>query len=105
MSIISRRLAHGLYCQVPRNLLSPSPFSLDRLLAILHALLPKTLATNAQILAQIATLTSLRLLSRPGNSNLDALDPGSRFKVNCSWEYVASLGRSVGLEVRDYLIT
>jgi origin recognition complex subunit 5 len=94
-----------LLYQIPRNLLSPSPFSLDRLLAIFHAILPKALASNRQILAQIATLTSLRLLSRPGSSNLDTLDPGSRFKVNCSWEYVASLGRSVGLEVRDYLVT
>jgi origin recognition complex subunit 5 len=91
--------------QISRHLLSPSPFSLDRLLAILHSLLPRTLSSNAQILAQIATLTSLRLLIRPGSANIDTLDPASRFKVNCSWEYVASLGRSVGLEVRDYLAT
>jgi origin recognition complex subunit 5 len=91
--------------KIPRNLLNPSPFPLDRLLAIVHSLLPRKLPQNAQILAQIATLMSLRLLVKQGATNSDTLDPSIRFKVNCSWEYVASIGRSVGLEVRDYLAT
>jgi origin recognition complex subunit 5 len=89
--------------QIPRRLLKPAPFPLDRLLAIVHSLVPQPMQQTNLIYAQIATLTSLRLLQRTGSTNADPLDPGSKLRVNCSWEFVASLGRSVGLEMRDYL--
>ena len=91
--------------QVPRHLLNPSPFSLDRLLAILHSILPHSIVQTGHIASQIATLTSLRLLTKTGGASADLLDPTARFRVNCTWEYVSSLGRSVGFEMRDYLAT
>ncbi|KAF2671896.1 origin recognition complex subunit Orc5 [Microthyrium microscopicum] len=91
--------------KIPRHLLNPSPFSLDRMLAILQSILIHPVAQTGQISAQIATLTSLRLLLRTGAGTADLLDPATRFRVNCSWEYVSSLGRSVGIELRDYLAT
>lgn len=87
--------------KIPRNLLAPSPFPLERLLAVTHALMPHSMPQTADILAQIATLVSLRLLLRSGAG--DALDPSVRWKVNVGWDLVASLGRSVGLEVRDFV--
>jgi origin recognition complex subunit 5 len=84
--------------------LKPAPFPLDRLLAIVHSLVPQPMQQTNLIYAQIATLTSLRLLQRTGSANADPLDPGSKLRVNCSWEFVARLGRSVGLEMRDYLV-
>lgn len=92
-----------LISQIPRRLLKPAPFPLDRLLAIVHSLMPQPMQQTNLIYAQIATLTSLRLLQRTGSANADPLDPASKLRVNCSWEFVASLGRSVGLEMRDFL--
>jgi origin recognition complex subunit 5 len=56
---------------------------------------------NVDVFTQIATLSSLRLLLRAGTTVTDALDPGCKWRVNCGWEYIATLGRSVGLEMRD----
>lgn len=89
--------------KIPRSMLAASPFSLDRLLAILRAILPHNLPQNANALTQVSTLASLRLLSRASAASVDVLDASCRWRVNCSWDYVAALGRSVGLEIRDYL--
>src|SRR5579871_3276527 len=89
--------------KIPRNLLAPTPFPLDRLLAILHALLPHPMQQNVDIFTQIATLSSLRLLLKAGTAGTDTLDPGCKWRINCGWEYIATLGRSVGIEMRDYV--
>jgi origin recognition complex subunit 5 len=89
--------------KIPRSMLAPSPIPLDRLLAILHAILPHSLPQNADILTQLATLSSLRLLQRAGTAGTDVLDPSCKWRVNCGWDYVVGLGRSIGLEMRDYL--
>ncbi|KAF2840433.1 hypothetical protein M501DRAFT_931393 [Patellaria atrata CBS 101060] len=90
--------------KIPRHLLHPSPFPLDRLLAILHAILPHPLPHTADIDTQIATLASLRLLLRAGSGGgVDVLDAASRWRVNVSWEYVATVGRGLGFEVEEYL--
>ncbi|KAF2427180.1 hypothetical protein EJ08DRAFT_593322 [Tothia fuscella] len=89
--------------KIPRSLLAPSPIPLDRLLAVLHSILPHSLPQNADILTQLATLSSLRLLQRAGVAGSDVLDPACKWRVNCGWDYVVALGRSIGLEMRDYL--
>jgi origin recognition complex subunit 5 len=89
--------------RISRSMLAPSPFSVDRMLAILHAIVPYKLPQSADLLAQIATLASLRLLVRAGAASAGAIDAGSRWRVNCGWEFVAGLARSVGFEIRDYL--
>lgn len=89
--------------KIPRSMLAASPFSLDRLLAILRAILPHSMPQNGDILTQISTLASLRLLSRASAAGVDVLDASCRWRANCGWDYVAALGRSIGLEMRDYL--
>lgn len=89
--------------KIPRHLLAPSPFPLDRLLAIFHAILPHSVTPTADIYTQIATLSSIRLLVRAGAAGADVLDPGCKWRVNFGWDYVASLGRSVGFEIAEYL--
>jgi len=88
--------------RIPRNLLTPSPFSLDRLIAIVQALLPHQMAPTADVLTQVATLSNLRLLLRAGPA-ADPLDAGCKWRINCGWEYVTSLGRTVGLDMRDWI--
>ena len=89
--------------KIPRNLLHPSAFSLDRLLAILHAIVPHSVPQNADIYTQIATLASLRLLSRAGPPAADLMDSSTKWRVGVGWDIVNSLARSVGLEMADYL--
>jgi origin recognition complex subunit 5 len=89
--------------KIPRSMLAPSPIPLDRLLAILHAILPHSPPQNADLLTQLATLSSLRLLLRAGTAGTDVLDPSCKWRVNCGWDFVVGLGRSIGLEMRDYL--
>jgi origin recognition complex subunit 5 len=91
--------------KIPRHLLTPSPFPLDRLLAIFRGLIDGTVPQVADILAQVSTLASMRLLVRVGAvGSADVLDTGARWRVNFGWEFVRSLGREVGLEVGEYLV-
>jgi origin recognition complex subunit 5 len=93
------------YRRIPRHLLTPSPFTLDRLLAIFRSLLDAPVPQLADLTTQIATLTSMRLLVRAGGAGAnDMLEPGAKWRVNFQWEWVRSLGRSVNLEVGDYLV-
>ncbi|KAF2627071.1 hypothetical protein BU25DRAFT_368730, partial [Macroventuria anomochaeta] len=52
--------------RVPRHLLTPSPFTLDRLFAIFRALLVDGVPQTADLYTSVATLTSLKLLVRTG---------------------------------------
>lgn len=90
--------------RIPRSMLAPSPFPLDRMLAILHAITPHTVSQNADILAQVKTLESLRLLVRAGASTVsDTIDGASRWRINCGWDFIANLARTTGFDIRDYV--
>ena len=62
-------------------------------------------AGSADVLTAISTLASLRLIGKVGNvvSGVDLLDGGSKYRVNVSWEVVRSVGRSVGVEIEDFI--
>ncbi|KAF1353453.1 origin recognition complex subunit 5 C-terminus-domain-containing protein [Delphinella strobiligena] len=88
--------------KIPRHLLSPSPFPLDRLFAILHAILPHDFVPTMDIYTQLATLCSLRLLLRTAVVGGDILESGVKWKVNFGWDYAVKIARSVGLDLTDY---
>jgi origin recognition complex subunit 5 len=92
--------------KIPRHLLAPSQFTLDRLLSILHAILPHDLRTTIDIYTQISTLSMLKLLTRgTGIGSADPLEPGSKWRVGAAvtWEYVQSLARGLKFDVADYV--
>jgi origin recognition complex subunit 5 len=92
--------------KVPRHLLAPSAFTLDRLLAILHAILPHDLRSTIDVYTQIATLAGLRLMARSGGlGSSDPLEPGGKWRVGAavSWDYMQALSRSLKFEIADYL--
>ena len=92
--------------KIPRHLLAASAFSVDRLLSILHAILPHDLRTTIDMYTQIATLTSLRLLVRSGGiGSSDPLEAGGKWRVGpaVSWEYVQALARSLDFGLLDYV--
>ncbi|RDL33962.1 Uncharacterized protein BP5553_08330 [Venustampulla echinocandica] len=109
--------------KISRKLLGPQAFVVERMLAIFHYLredasVPRKqegrrrdgmerredVIGSADLYMAIATLSSLRLLVKLGAANAgDALDGSSRYRVAVGWDVVRSLGRSVGVEVEDYL--
>lgn len=61
----------------------------------------------------IATLASLRLLVRVGGGAAGAavgagggadIDRGGKWRVNVGWEVIRGVGRSMGIEVEEWLI-
>ncbi|KAJ4989070.1 origin recognition complex subunit orc5 [Stagonosporopsis vannaccii] len=90
--------------RTPRHLLTPSPFPLDRLFAIFRALLVDNVPQTADLMVNVATLASLRLLVRTGAGGADPLEGSARWRVGFGWEVVRGLGRSVGVEVGEWLV-
>ncbi|PSK51631.1 hypothetical protein B9Z65_2898 [Elsinoe australis] len=89
--------------KIPRHLLSPAPFAVDRLFAILHAILPHDMTPNIDLYTQIATLYSLRLLVRSGIYSSDPLDRTARWRVNYDYEYTMKIARSLNFDMNDYI--
>ena len=89
--------------KIPRHLLSPGAFSLDRLMSILHAILPHEFTPTIDLYTQLSSLTSLRLLLKSGLFSADALEPGSRWKVTFGWDYVNKLAGSLNFDITDFV--
>ncbi|KAK4214021.1 origin recognition complex subunit 5 C-terminus-domain-containing protein [Rhypophila decipiens] len=110
--------------KISRKLLGAHAFVLERMLAIFVAVRrewdPKSTAVtmdsdatmdldaiDSDISMAIATLASLRLLTRVGGGGAGSADPmdhGGKWRVNVGWEVVKGLGRSIGVEVDEWLI-
>lgn len=103
--------------RIDRKLLGPQAFVLERLLAVFWVVWEEAshekerdrkgkgkglreLGGSADILAQVATLSSLRLLVRTGKEQIDG---GAKLRVNVGWEVVRALGRGVGVELSEWL--
>lgn len=92
------------YRKIERKLLGPQAFVLERLLAIFHAILPHPVASTVDVMTQIATLASLRLLIRTSSAAAgDVLDAQAKWRVNVGWDYVQNVARSVRFDVENYL--
>ena len=89
--------------KVPRHLLAPSAFPLDRLLAILHAILPHDVRTGVDVYAQIAMLVGLRLLVRSAGADVLAGEGKYRVGAMVGWEYVQGLARGLDFGLADYV--
>ena len=92
--------------KIPKYLLGATAFTLDRLLSILHAVLPHDLRSTVDMYAQIATLTSLRLLVKSGGVGpTDPLELGGKWRVGLviDWEYVQRLARSLDFALADFV--
>lgn len=60
-------------------------------------------SSSADLHMAVATLVSLRLVARCSGGG-DVLDANGKFRVNIGWEVVRGVGRSVGVEVEDFLV-
>jgi origin recognition complex subunit 5 len=100
--------------RIARKLLGPGVFVLERMVAI-HAATCREWTGGAEspgvdgdVGMALATLASLRLLVRVGSSSTTSggndMDRGGRWRVNVGWEAVRGVGRSMGIEVEDWLV-
>ncbi|CAK7264956.1 hypothetical protein SEPCBS119000_001257 [Sporothrix epigloea] len=105
--------------KIARKLLGAHSFTLERMMAIFAAvrsewtLGPPLTATGRNSAAAlmdgdrytaIATLATLRLVVRVAGPASDPMDRAGKWRVNVGWEVVRSLGRSMGIEMEDWLI-
>lgn len=111
-----RRASHkqGGHKRIARKLLGAHAFVLERMLAIFAAVRTEWIeekrpagtssrGVDGDVGVALATLASLRLLSRVGVGG-DVMDRGGKWRVNVGWEVVRGVGRSMGVEVEEWLI-
>ncbi|KAI1109222.1 origin recognition complex subunit Orc5 [Nemania sp. NC0429] len=118
-----RRAKHR---RIARKLLGPGVFVLERMVAIYVATRLEwtggpedgragtaAVGVDGDVGMAIATLASLRLLVRVGGGVAGAtvgagggadLDRGGKWRVNVGWEVIRGVGRSMGVEVEEWLI-
>ncbi|KAI1428399.1 origin recognition complex subunit 5 C-terminus-domain-containing protein [Xylaria sp. FL1777] len=117
-----RRAKHR---RIARKLLGPGVFVLERMVAIYVATRQEWVGgaddakggaaggVDGDVGMAIATLASLRLLVRVGGGAVGAavgagggadLDRGGKWRVNVGWEIIRSVGRSMGVEVEEWLV-
>ncbi|KXJ89633.1 origin recognition complex subunit 5 C-terminus-domain-containing protein [Microdochium bolleyi] len=121
----SRRGPKPKHRKIARKLLGPGVFVMERMMAIYLATRPEwaptsggggsgsggeegklNMSVDGDVGMAIATLTSLRLLVRVGGmaSGTGDMDRGGRWRVNVGWEVIRGIGRSMGVEVEEWLV-
>ncbi|KAK6955611.1 hypothetical protein Daesc_003253 [Daldinia eschscholtzii] len=103
--------------KIARKLLGPSAFVLERMVAIYAATRREWVnddndagdnqpTVDGDVGMAIATLASLRLLIRVGGAGGagDTMDRGGKWRVGVGWEVIRGVGRSMGVEVEEWLV-
>jgi origin recognition complex subunit 5 len=112
-----KRRSHGhgrasSHRKIARKLLGAHAFVLERMLAIYAAVRGEwldedasrsTASLDGDVGTALATLSSLRLLNRVG-AGADVMDRGAKWRINVGWEVVRGVGRSMGVEVEEWLM-
>ncbi|EDQ90608.1 uncharacterized protein MONBRDRAFT_16039 [Monosiga brevicollis MX1] len=83
-----------------QTLKGPRQFTLDRLLAIFHSIHDGIGTSTSELLVQIQTLISLRMLHQVRASNL--LDDG-KYKVGIDYSTARALAQSIDFDLNAYL--
>ncbi|KAF5001454.1 hypothetical protein FGRMN_1050 [Fusarium graminum] len=97
--------------KIARKLLGAHAFVLERMMAIFAAVRTEwadgtavgASGLDADVAMAISTLASLRLLTRVGGAG-DVMDRGGKWRINVAWEVIRGIGRSIGVEVEEWLI-
>ncbi|KAI1139835.1 origin recognition complex subunit 5 C-terminus-domain-containing protein [Hypoxylon sp. FL0543] len=111
---VSKRSKHR---KIARKLLGPGAFVLERMVAIYAATRREWVSgedgedqanatVDGDVGMAIATLASLRLLVRVGGAGGtgDTMDRGGKWRVGVGWEVIRGVGRSMGVEVEEWLV-
>ncbi|RDA86357.1 hypothetical protein CP532_4311 [Ophiocordyceps camponoti-leonardi (nom. inval.)] len=108
---VSRGTPRAKHRKIARKLLGAHAFVLERMLAIFEAVRGEwspdgcsvgSAGLDGDMGMALATLASLRLLVRVGSG--DVMDRAGKWRINASWETVRGIGRSIGVELEDWLM-
>ncbi|KAG6134566.1 hypothetical protein E4U38_002246 [Claviceps purpurea] len=99
--------------KIARKLLGARAFVLERMMAIFEAVRGEWApeggsgaigagGLDGDLGMAVATLASLRLLVRVGSG--DVMDRAGKWRINVGWEAIRGIGRSIGVEVEEWLI-
>jgi origin recognition complex subunit 5 len=74
------------------------------MLAIFHATTHRDVrGGSADVLLQVVELAAMRLVVKT-SSAAEAMDAGTKWRVNVGWEYVLGVARSVRFDLENYVI-
>ncbi|QPG73769.1 hypothetical protein FOA43_001083 [Brettanomyces nanus] len=88
------------------RLMSPQPFTLERMLAILRAIYKEfdqkvALNNDVELMNEMATLTNLKtLIKLSGN---DTIGGGTKWRSNVQWTVVKKFANDLGFKIENYL--
>ncbi|KAH6997007.1 origin recognition complex subunit Orc5 [Ilyonectria destructans] len=107
----SRGAPRSKHRKIARKLLGAHAFVLERMMAIFAAVRSEwadgsavgAAGLDCDVGMAVATLASLRLLTRVGGAG-DVMDRGGKWRINVGWEVIRGIGRSIGVEVEEWLI-
>lgn len=80
----------------------PKSFTIDRLLAIFHAILDQKVTLTCNLMAQIASLVQLNFFVYVANET-NAVEGSARLQCFLTYEFATQIGEMVGFNVRQYL--
>lgn len=80
----------------------PKSFTIDRLLAIFHAILDQKVTLTCNLMAQIASLVQLNFLVYVANET-NVMEGSARLQCFLNYEFATQIGEMVGFNVRQYL--
>nr|RBQ95015.1 hypothetical protein FVER53263_11346 [Fusarium verticillioides] len=109
--IVARGATRTKHRKIARKLLGAHAFVLERMMAIFAAVRHEwadgtavgAAGLDADVAMAVSTLASLRLLTRVGGAG-DVMDRGGKWRINVAWEVIRGIGRSIGVEVEEWLI-
>lgn len=110
-TMAARGTPKGKQRKIARKLLGSHAFVLERMMAIFEAVRTEWIDNGRPIGASgidgdvgmaLSTLSSLRLLVRVGSG--DFMDRSGKWRVNIGWEAIRGIGRSIGVDVEEWLI-
>lgn len=96
--------------KLPQRLLGPKGFTLERMVSIFGAIFISSTGASAPprhsaiLDQQLATLASLRLISKLGSGSADLLDDG-KWIVNLSFDVILRIAQSVKFEITRFLLS
>ncbi|KAK5988690.1 Origin recognition complex subunit 5-like protein [Cladobotryum mycophilum] len=109
--VANKANARSKHRKIARKLLGAQAFVLERMMAIFEAVRTEWVGANSSVGASgldgdvgmaMATLSSLRLLVRVGTG--DVMDRGGKWRINVGWEAIRGIGRSIGVDIEEWLI-
>ena len=80
----------------------PKSFTIDRLLAIFHAILDQKVTLTCNLMAQISSLVQLNFFVYVANET-NVVEGAARLQCFLTYEFATQIGEMVGFNVRQYL--